>query len=67
MSPANGLGFTVRDQGPGFDGEPTAGFGLGIIRLFTSQLDATLTLTGTDGVTAEVEFVVSAAVGRAAA
>ena len=59
--------LAVRDHGPGFEGEPTAGFGLGIIRLFTSQLGATLTLTGTDGVTAEVEFAVSARIAQAAA
>ena len=48
-------------------GEPPPGFGLGIIRLFTGQLEATFTLTGDDGVTAEVEFTVPTMIDRVAA
>jgi two-component sensor histidine kinase len=52
--------MVVRDHGRGFAGEPAPGFGLDIIRLFTSQLGAMLTLTGDGGVTARVEFAVPA-------
>jgi two-component sensor histidine kinase len=52
--------MVVHDQGRGFASEPAPGFGLDIIRLFTSQLGATLTLTGDGGVTARVEFAIPA-------
>ncbi|MFO1048403.1 MAG: histidine kinase dimerization/phosphoacceptor domain -containing protein [Geminicoccaceae bacterium] len=61
------VSMTVRDRGRGFEGEPVAGFGLGIIRLFTSQLNAHFELTGTDGATAKLEFTAPAEVERAAA
>ncbi len=59
--------MVIRDRGRGFTGEPPSGFGLGIIRLFTGQLEATFTLTGDDGVTAEVEFTVPTMIDRVAA
>lgn len=61
------VSMTIRDRGRGFEGEPVAGFGLGIIRLFTSQLNGRFELTGTDGTTAKLEFAVPAELGRAAA
>lgn len=61
------VSMTIRDRGRGFEGEPVAGFGLGIIRLFTSQLNARFELTGSDGVTAKLEFAAPAELGRTAA
>jgi PAS domain S-box-containing protein len=58
--PDNRATMIVRDHGRGFEGDPAPGFGLGIIRLFTTQVEATLTLAGDDGVTARVEFAVPA-------
>jgi two-component sensor histidine kinase len=52
--------LTVRDAGRGLDEAAAEGFGLRIVRMLARQLDATLTLRGQDGVTAEVEFVVPA-------
>ena len=52
--------LTVRDEGRGLDEAVAEGFGLRIVHMLARQLDATLTLRGQDGVTAEVEFAVPA-------
>jgi PAS domain S-box-containing protein len=51
------LRLTVADNGSGFiEGTGPEGFGLRIVRMLASQLDATLALSGDAGVRAEIEF-----------